>query len=105
MKASVRGSDYTCRHGGEEFLFVLPDAPLDGARLHAEALRLAVDKAALDGPGGERIAVTLSIGVAAFPDHAADTESLLSAADAALYEAKRSGRNRVVVSSANAVLP
>jgi diguanylate cyclase (GGDEF)-like protein len=96
LKASVRGSDVACRLGGEEFALILPDASLDVALGRAEAVRVAMKAVDLEA-GGQKIGpITLSAGVAVFPQHAGDAEGLLRAADQALYEAKGSGRDRVV---------
>jgi diguanylate cyclase (GGDEF)-like protein len=92
----VRTEDIACRYGGDEFVVILPGCPADCAEKRCVAL---IDKArhlpiaAL--PGGE--SVTLSIGIAVFPGDATDPDELLAAADAALYEAKRGGRARVVL--------
>jgi diguanylate cyclase (GGDEF)-like protein len=99
IKAAVRASDVCCRYGGEEIAVVLPEAPIEGAQRRAEALRTAVEKLEIDYPGQKRISVTLSLGVAVYPDHGGDADSLLRAADVALYEAKSAGRNCVVVHS------
>ncbi len=96
----IRGSDMVCRYGGEEFLLILPDATLDGSRQRAENIRNLVQGLDLryhDQPLGT---ITASLGVALFPNHAADTNALIQAADEALYESKGAGRNRVSVSSA-----
>jgi diguanylate cyclase (GGDEF)-like protein len=97
MQAAIRGSDYSCRYGGEEFLLVLPDAALEGARLRAEAIRMKVQDLEVTCFEGKQVKVTISIGVALFPDHGTNADLLVRAADEALYEAKRAGRNRVVV--------
>jgi diguanylate cyclase (GGDEF)-like protein len=90
-----RDGDITCRFGGDEFLVALPAADIEAARLKGEAIRSAVANL-----GGLRLNypdlnVTLSIGVAASPDDGADWEGLMAAADAALYTAKRQGRDRI----------
>jgi diguanylate cyclase (GGDEF)-like protein len=90
LKRHIRGTDIACRYGGEEFTLVLPNATLQSARSRGEAICSAVRE-----ESGRLIGVTASLGVAVFPDHAAEPESLLRAADAALYEAKRRGRNQV----------
>jgi len=99
LQRHVRGSDIPCRYGGEEFTIVLPEASLDIGRQRAEMLRDAVRELRLVHDGKSLGAVTLSLGVACFPDHGRRREHLLQAADAALYEAKNAGRNQVVVSS------
>jgi diguanylate cyclase (GGDEF)-like protein len=103
IKAAGRGSDYSCRYGGEEFLLVLPDSPIDGAQLRAESIRAGVQRLEVVCADGKRISVTLSIGVAVFPEHGADADTLLRVADEALYAAKHAGRNRVVAHAVTAV--
>ena len=101
LRRFARKSDVACRYGGEEFLVLLPECPFDAARSKAEQLRVEVAKLELrydDQPLGP---VTVSLGVAAFPDHAKESEQLLRCADEALYLAKQSGRNRVVAHSAD----
>lgn len=95
----VRGSDLACRYGGEEFLVLFPNMPLSAAGVRAEQYRQKVEAAIL-GFGEFQINTRLSIGVAGFPGHATTPEGLIQAADRALYEAKRQGRNRVVVMDA-----
>ena len=94
--ASVRSSDIVGRFGGEEIALILPEQAAAGARRAAEKVRQAVEAsqfpAADEGPP---IEITLSLGVAVFPGDGDDVDALLSAADQALYEAKRQGRNRV----------
>lgn len=99
LRRQSRQSDIACRYGGEEFTLLLPETSLDIGRQRAESLREAVQELKLTHNGQPLGEVTLSLGVATFPDHGADRENLLYAADMALYEAKRSGRNRVVLSS------
>ena len=100
LQRYVRGSDIACRFGGEEFTVVLPEADLEIARQRAETLREAVRELRLVHDGKSLGAVTLSLGVACFPEHGRRREHLLQAADTALYAAKDGGRNQVVVSNA-----
>ncbi len=102
LKRSTRGSDVASRYGGEEFLVLLPECPLDAALRKAEQLREEVAKLELRYDGRPLGPVSVSLGVAAFPDHAKESEELLRHADEALYEAKGAGRNRVVAYSATA---
>jgi diguanylate cyclase (GGDEF)-like protein len=96
MRTALRASDLAGRYGGEEFLILLPDTPLDGAVVLAEKLRKEL--MLVEIPGVDR-AVTASFGVAVFPTDAPDGEMLVRMADRALYAAKGRGRNCVVTSS------
>jgi diguanylate cyclase (GGDEF)-like protein len=100
LKKHVRGSDIACRYGGEEFLLVLSPSPAEGARRRAEKIREDARQLSLTHANVNLGAITLSLGVAVFPDQAAGTAALLKAADLALYRAKRDGRDRVVMFSA-----
>ncbi len=95
LRESAREIDETARYGGEEFAVILPQTDLDGAFHLGERIRQAIEALQverLDGKGVVR--VTVSAGVSAMPDSAHDKSSLIAAADAALYEAKRAGKNR-----------
>lgn len=94
-----RSEDIVCRYGGEEFALILPGANMDAARERAEALCAAVRKMKVDLRGQPLGRVTVSIGLASFPHHGSSGPGVLNAADAALYEAKKSGRDRVVTAS------
>ena len=93
----VRESDFVSRWGGEEFLCFLPDSDLDEATRIAERLRRRIGETDIEA-NGQNLRVTISAGVASFPDHARLLRDVLNTADAALYEAKRSGRDRVIAS-------
>ena len=98
----ARRGDTVYRYGGEELLVIFPQQDLDGASTGAERMRRAVEERAIRHPGLERDGVvTISSGVARLrTDNGGETvEQLLGRADAALYEAKEAGRNRVVVES------
>lgn len=97
LRDTVRESDTAGRWGGEEFVVVLPGTDLAGGAQLAERARLAIAGRAVAADDGTAIPVTASFGVAVFP-LAAGQSDIVAAADAALYEAKRSGKNRVVTS-------
>jgi diguanylate cyclase (GGDEF)-like protein len=97
--ASVREVDLAARYGGEEFALVLPNTRVAGAQRIVERLRRAVAEIAVEGPTGKQLSVTASFGVAGFPTFAT-VEELVEAADSALYQAKRTGKDRVVAETA-----
>jgi diguanylate cyclase (GGDEF)-like protein len=90
------------RYGGEEFAVLLPGVQRQDGAWIAETLRAAVEIMPIRTPQSQ-INVTISVGAAVFPEHARTAEELLVVADSALYEAKESGRNRVVMASPVAV--
>ena len=91
LRSCTRSMDCAARYGGEEFAVVLPETAIAGAVEVAERIRARVAQERFDGRQ-----ITLSLGVAEFPAHAAEPQELISAADRALYEAKHAGRDRVV---------
>jgi diguanylate cyclase (GGDEF)-like protein len=95
LQSSIRGGDIACRMGGEEFAIMMPGASLRIARQRAEELRAAIAALRLRHAQVDLPAVSLSCGVAAFPEHGVTADALLRAADQALYRAKEAGRNRV----------
>ncbi|MFP5502559.1 MAG: diguanylate cyclase, partial [Candidatus Sericytochromatia bacterium] len=95
VKANVREElDVPGRFGGEELLVLMPETEPAGAWALAERVREAIASTPLPGPDGETLHVTVSVGVATYPLHGHDEESLLEAADKALYVSKARGRNR-----------
>ena len=96
LKGAIRAEDIACRYGGEEFVVILPKASLADAVQRAEALRVGL-RSMGDPPAAHFSTITISIGVAAFPDHGSTGDELLGAADRALYRAKEQGRDRVAV--------
>jgi diguanylate cyclase (GGDEF)-like protein len=97
LQRHIRGSDIACRYGGEEFTLILTDSPLSVAQHRAEHLREEIKELHIEYRGQDLGTITLSMGVAAFPQHGATEEALLQAADLALYRAKAEGRDRVVL--------
>lgn len=95
LRASLRGHEVLGRYGGEEFALLIPGADSAAATLAVERARLAVGERPIQA-GALSIPLTISAGVAVYGVNGTDRESLLRSADAALYEAKRGGRNRVV---------
>jgi diguanylate cyclase (GGDEF)-like protein len=96
---TVRQLDLPGRYGGEEIGVVLPGTNLAGTRLTAERIRKLIEALELRTPEGDKLHVTASFGAACFPLHST-VEELVAAADAALYDAKRGGKNRVETASA-----
>lgn len=95
IRGLMRANDALYRYGGEEFLLLLPETPLEGALVFAEKARASIESMALDYEGESLTLITASFGVACYPDHGDDGMLAIRAADAALYRAKGDGRNRV----------
>ena len=96
FQGGKRASTIVARYGGEEFVALLPETSKDKASEYAELIRSRAEAATFqDDHGRERCKVTISLGVATFPDDGTDSKSLMEHADRALYQAKESGRNRV----------
>lgn len=96
MNETIRPGDILARYGGEEFIIILPETDEGGAMAMAERVRGTVEGYSFNCPIGVNIGVTVSIGCANRRAHAMASEDLVKAADAALYQAKKTGRNRVV---------
>jgi len=103
LKKSTRGQDIACRYGGEEFAIVLCDTSLDGALQRSEILRQQVKQMCVEHANQLLGTISISMGVALYPDHGATIGDVLKAADQALYSAKREGRDRVTAWSAESV--
>jgi diguanylate cyclase (GGDEF)-like protein len=99
LSKGIRAEDFVCRFGGEEFVVILPTANLEAACARAERLRLKMKDLTVLHQSRSMGMLTISIGVAVFPEHGASPKELMVAADAALYEAKRGGRDQVAVAS------
>jgi len=99
LAESCRELDLAARFGGEEFVLLLPGTQLGNARRVAERVRRRLESIEVPGPTGEITRVTASLGAAEFPTYRG-ADALLAAADGALYDAKRSGKNRVATATA-----
>ena len=100
MKLYIRGGDIACRYGGEEFIVILlVETSMEDTRKRAEELWTGIKYLQVHYYGKPLGKITLSLGVAVFPDHGTSVEDLLRVVDRALYQAKREGRDRVVVVS------
>jgi diguanylate cyclase (GGDEF)-like protein/PAS domain S-box-containing protein len=96
LKDKFRGSDIACRYGGEEFLIILPETSLEDTSKRADALREEIKKMEMVFQGQILGAITMSMGVAAYPVKGTRMDELLRVADTALYKAKQEGRDKVV---------
>jgi diguanylate cyclase (GGDEF)-like protein/PAS domain S-box-containing protein len=97
LTSHARVGDIICRHGGEEFLVILPGVPINTAHQIAERSRISFQESQISD-GGFEIRATLSSGIAAFPENGTSSMDLIALADQAMYQAKSNGRNRVVIS-------
>jgi diguanylate cyclase (GGDEF)-like protein len=98
-RRSLREEDIICRYGGEEFMVIMPDATEETALRRAETIRNAVAEIRMHFRGELLGSVTVSVGIAMYPDAGRDRDDLIRLADGALYRAKDAGRNQVVVES------
>jgi len=101
LKQHLRGSDIACRYGGEEFALILPETSLENVRGRAEQLREGVKQLNVQHNGKVLGAVSLSVGVAVYPENGTTGQQVLNAADAALYQAKAKGRDQVALAVLN----
>jgi diguanylate cyclase (GGDEF)-like protein len=97
LEQSVRSEDIVCRYGGEEFVIILPEISAELARERAETIRKAINHLRLKFKGDTLRPITISIGLAMYPNPARDAADLLRMSDHALYDAKHAGRDRVIV--------
>jgi len=95
LLAHIRQEDIACRYGGEEFILILPGATLLTTRTRAQLLRKELARLHVHYEGRPLNGLTMSFGVAVYPDHGATGQAVVRSADMALYHAKQSGRNRI----------
>ena len=103
MRDVLRGSDLKCRYGGEEFLVLLPETPMEGAKRVADTLRRELAELPIHWKD-ETLSVTASFGVTMGLPSEIDVEAIVGRADQALYRAKEQGRNCVRLSAEVAVV-
>ena len=96
LRKEARVADLLCRFGGEEFAVILPNTNIEGALVMAERIRSRVEQREFIA-NTESLHLTISGGISECPRHSTDMNKLIKLTDAALYMAKRNGRNRVVV--------
>jgi diguanylate cyclase (GGDEF)-like protein len=97
--STIRGQiDALARYGGEEFVIVLPETPPDGARVVADKIAGVIRNRPFVDDDGTGVPLTVSIGVASFPEDGSTADELVRAADLAMYRAKETGRDRVETS-------
>ena len=99
LRTFFRASDICCRHGGEEFAIILPDSSLQNAVVRANALRTELKRLTLSYDNQDLGSLTISLGVAGFPEHGSRADTLLKTADRCLYESKASGRDVVTAAA------
>ncbi len=96
IRRELRGTDVAARYGGDEFILLLPETSASGALELSERVRVTVADKGLE-VRGLRVGTSVSLGVASFPDHGSDLQSIIDKADQAMYRSKKTGRNRVTL--------
>jgi diguanylate cyclase (GGDEF)-like protein len=102
---SVRRADLAARYGGEEFVVLMPNTSGNEAFHVAEKIRLAVAATDVELPDRAAVRITVSVGVAAYPEDTGSASELFALADGALYEAKRTGRDRICMAASSPGAP
>lgn len=97
LAAQCRREDILCRYGGEEFVMVMPGIDKDKLLGRCDDIRKKTKILSIEHRGQKLGTITISVGAALFPEHAENPQTLISAADAAMYCAKRNGRDQVVL--------
>jgi diguanylate cyclase (GGDEF)-like protein len=103
LNQRTRGQDVVCRYGGEEFALILAGASIESTYKRAHILREELKLLQVQHGGKTLGNVTLSMGIAGYPVHASDAETLVKAADDALYRAKKEGRDRIVAAEGSCI--
>ncbi|MCD4656609.1 MAG: sensor domain-containing diguanylate cyclase [Planctomycetes bacterium] len=96
LKNTVRKLDIVCRYGGEEFGIIIPNSGFEGAEIVAERIRNEIEELKIESADFGKVNVTISVGVAVYPDDACEIRTLIANADTALYSAKSMGKNNYV---------
>jgi len=97
LRTAIRSGDVACRYGGEEFFLIMPELAAQDVERRFDQIRDAVKRLHVTYRGQSIPGVTVSAGVATFPEHGAAGDELIRIADAALYRAKGAGRDRLVL--------
>jgi len=97
LRKHTRADDIVCRYGGEEFLLIMPEAPLEVVKYRAKELHAKVKDFLRIEYQGKTLTISVSMGVAAFPNHGPGIKDVVNAADAALYQAKAEGRDLIMI--------
>jgi diguanylate cyclase (GGDEF)-like protein len=97
---NTRTDDIACRYGGEEFVLIFPNSSADAAEKRVEQLRSSIKNLNIVHRGQPLGPVTISVGIAAYPVNGSSPSQLIANADAALYQAKRGGRDKIVLAQA-----
>ena len=96
LKNNSRTTDFVCRYGGEELCIILPNTSAEEALFNAKRINKAIEETEFNLNNSQTGKVTISVGVATFPDNAENVEDLIEHADKSLYYAKEHGRNQVI---------
>ncbi|MBI3898356.1 MAG: diguanylate cyclase [Gammaproteobacteria bacterium] len=97
LQRRIRKEDVACRYGGKEFTLILPDAALDATDILTHRLADGLKQLRIEHDGSKLGLLTASMGIAVLPQHGDDAKTLLALTDAALYRAKREGRDRICI--------
>src|SRR5260370_3101853 len=97
IKSRVRAGDLACRYGGEEFSLIVAEVDIEGPNKCVEGIRDAIKHLSLHNRGQTLGTITVSAGIATYPAHGDNSEDLIPAADQALYQAKKAGRDCIIV--------